>query len=765
MRALCGKRIFHVATGGLLVASMNRRSTSATICPRMTSHPSPPVLLRTAPATNRRRADRLRLRRDRANLPRMQPVASKVLQEIRKAKRSQVIDLRAARELREVVASLADDDAEAAGVLPIQHAQWMSAFKLLSQLAHPLLGLRALRKFADRVRELEEELMPGGPPMSPVFDSVFSTFVLADMTVGPRRETLCSILVDLAPALGFAPGFTQAARMLMESRFGVYKVRELGRDRVELTDLFSARRFEAQLPKDLSNRESLWLTRLLPPLQGADGDWVVWTTPYWLDGPDVEDAWRAHAERVVAAVPQSARMERLAAHFKAADHPRRWLDYIMDGYVGVTPAGVVVLTGVPDLPHTLPHHANYDAVKALDPDHEASPLERVRLRVQQCADDAGFPHERVQTDRPDHPAARMMERAYRMYGQLDEGGQSALDLFAARRVELSEPERRMLDALLGGWFSAFEVERVKIDEGLQVRDIFSKRSLWIVEKAATRQLDLGDVLFGWLTVEPDATRFEGALGHVPAQFAQAFVAAMREANVALSRNRPELAAPRRQGLLALRAVEMTDEIVAQAPLPRLVNAEGHDVLLCEARYDVSDVPRTAALLARAFERGPDPATYHWLAANSVRGTIGLNGGTLYAQCDSRERLAELKDRIDSALGACIQHRADSFEDPRVAIRERLRSGEPAARVAAPAPPPAAAKQIQALMLERMRAWVDEPIPMLGGKTPRQAVRTERGRDDVTLMLVRQQSLFDQGAGMPSVDLTAVWRELGLTPRT
>jgi hypothetical protein len=54
--------------------------------------------------------------------------------------------------------------------------------------------------------------------------------------------------------------------------------------------------------------------------------------------------------------------------------------------------------------------------------------------------------------------------------------------------------------------------------------------------------------------------------------------------------------------------------------------------------------------------------------------------------------------------------------------------------------------------------------MLGGKTPRQAVRTERGRDDVTLMLVRQQSLFEQGAGMPSIDLTDVWHELGLTPR-
>jgi hypothetical protein len=80
--------------------------------------------------------------------------------------------------------------------------------------------------------------------------------------------------------------------------------------------------------------------------------------------------------------------------------------------------------------------------------------------------------ERVQTDRPDHTTARFMERAYRIYGQLDRDNHSALDLLAHRRLELPELERRMLDALLDGWFSVFEIERVKVDERLQVRDLF-----------------------------------------------------------------------------------------------------------------------------------------------------------------------------------------------------------------------------------------------------------------------------------------------------
>jgi hypothetical protein len=64
----------------------------------------------------------------------------------------------------------------------------------------------------------------------------------------------------------------------------------------------------------------------------------------------------------------------------------------------------------------------------------------------------------------------------------------------------------------------------------------------------------------------------------------------------------------------------------------------------------------------------------------------------------------------------------------------------------------------------MRKWLDDPIPMLGGRTPREAARSERGRDTLTHMLVRQQEVFAAGQGLPVVDLSEIWKELGLQPR-
>jgi hypothetical protein len=69
-----------------------------------------------------------------------------------------------------------------------------------------------------------------------------------------------------------------------------------------------------------------------------------------------------------------------------------------------------------------------------------------------------------------------------------------------------------------------------------------------------------------------------------------------------------------------------------------------------------------------------------------------------------------------------------------------------------------------MMVDRMRSWLDEPIPMLNGKTPRAAVRTKKGRDDVIHLLTRQQQIFASEPSLPPIDLRTIWAELNLPPR-
>jgi len=59
-------------------------------------------------------------------------------------------------------------------------------------------------------------------------------------------------------------------------------------------------------------------------------------------------------------------------------------------------------------------------------------------------------------------------------------------------------------------------------------------------------------------------------------------------------------------------------------------------------------------------------------------------------------------------------------------------------------------------------WVDEPVPALGGKTPRQAIRSKAGRAQVDVLLKQIEHTESRQPGGPQVDLTSIRTELGLT---
>ena len=210
----------------------------------------------------------------------------------------------------------------------------------------------------------------------------------------------------------------------------------------------------------------------------------------------------------------------------------------------------------------------------------------------------------------------------------------------------------------------------------------------------------------------------------------------------------------------LRLLRLADE---NAPVPRLANTEGHE--RCSARrYQATDAKQVASRLDQAFEVGPERGTYAWSDGKTMRGALLLKGGTLTAETNSRERLVELKQLLEALLGASIVHRLDAHEDAAVALQVSRDRSQARDRRGAPELPPEVAREVQAMMLARMRQWLDKPIPMLKGKTPRQAARSERGRDDVTLILTQQEQLFQSGPGMLPIDLTEIWRELGIEPR-
>ena len=104
----------------------------------------------------------------------------------------------------------------------------------------------------------------------------------------------------------------------------------------------------------------------------------------------------------------------------------------------------------------------------------------------------------------------------------------------------------------------------------------------------------------------------------------------------------------------------------------------------------------------------------------------------------------------------IRHRAREHADPLSQSAARgldERSPEP--------PPPEADELVLALKRRHYAEWLDQSLPALGGKSPREAARTARGRAELDLLLKDMENWEQRSAGAAAFDFSEIRRELRL----
>jgi hypothetical protein len=125
--------------------------------------------------------------------------------------------------------------------------------------------------------------------------------------------------------------------------------------------------------------------------------------------------------------------------------------------------------------------------------------------------------------------------------------------------------------------------------------------------------------------------------------------------------------------------------------------------------------------------------------NTILGRLVLEPGLLVAEVNSSKRANRLTREVRKRLGDDARLVDRSVHDLEADLRDRQQARargeaiEPAATDDAPD-----SLELQALNDEMMRrhweGWLDERVPALGDKTPRQAARTAKGRERLGALL-------------------------------
>ena len=307
----------------------------------------------------------------------MRKIATKVLKQINKANARKVIDLNEYRQQKKATEDLFNqiittEKAIKTGHDPL-HAVYIHTQNLLSILVEALQAIPepALSRFFNTVEAADNAYVPSSPPMSPLTKSYFNCWLLFDITAGLNKETLSTIIIDLANQFGLQKAMLEVMQTMQDSRMGIYEFIGRQSDIILLRELTGNAVIPCICPAGYlgTQQGELWFVRILPPVLAPFDYSVVFTTPYVLLSPD-KNSWEAYLNRTISDKKTKTTANSLENLMKQGLSDNYWNEYIFQAYVNHKP-DVIYLQGLPDVSSSRPHNTDVPKFASLLPD---SPL-------------------------------------------------------------------------------------------------------------------------------------------------------------------------------------------------------------------------------------------------------------------------------------------------------------------------------------------------------------------------------------------------------
>jgi hypothetical protein len=359
-----------------------------------------------------------------------------------------------------------------------------------------------------------------------------------------------------------------------------------------------------------------------------------------------------------------------------------------------------------------------------------------------------------------------------LYGYRDQEGKRPIDrLIAARGRTFPPGEVAALVAIQGSRASLFEVEAVQLGSGIDLHDLVTGDRVHVHEISGTAQVKKWDVLFAWIMQCEGHFELTGATLLIPRPHLDRVRKKLEKELARARREHPDVSERDLVGAVAWAPIVELRTAIRDFRMPTLQTMDEESLVFVKAHYAVRDRDAVRDRLSKMRELEPDDEdVFVWVnrAGNSKLGSGPVALGRIVIERDelvletmSRERNARGRAMLEEQLGSLIVHRADSIEDPEAAIRRRLERGtrEPREEV----PEEVQREVVGQYLREHYKRWLDDPLPALGGKSPRKAARSKRGRVQVEALLKEMENGTLDQVGGDTVDFAAMRRDLGLRP--
>jgi hypothetical protein len=369
-------------------------------------------------------------------------------------------------------------------------------------------------------------------------------------------------------------------------------------------------------------------------------------------------------------------------------------------------------------------------------------------------------------------------------------GENIVDLYLKRRGwKETALNRAYIAGLRDAAVSLYEVSEIKRGESMVLRNLLTDEApVTVREKSATQSLNPWGRIAVRVVPQRDYHVISGALLPFSLEAVDLLIDGMRQTLKLGKRTKLRLSTDQLQRCAPLFANAWLFTYLPKSldpEPPRITNSEGDELLYHDLRF-----PLAAGVLQKDVVAGlakvpaiepAGPKFWNWLETEAPKGVASIKGIALDQTMSGARVLGtfELTGKalilsVNSArraeLGAALIRKGlgDLLKSPLTAIRtvEQMMAegrGDRGHRDSEDIPPEIARQIVYDHMDRHYRDTLDQPVPALGGKTPREAVSSAAGRRKVVewLKLIENRSAGQQGTPLAEYDFGWMWDELGL----
>jgi hypothetical protein len=341
--------------------------------------------------------------------------------------------------------------------------------------------------------------------------------------------------------------------------------------------------------------------------------------------------------------------------------------------------------------------------------------------------------------------------------------------------QLTKAERFFLEQATTQPLSFFEILWTMPGERMEIRDILIGGETEVIERLGSRTLKQGDIIYGqiWNLAGYSILGCLAPLA-IPLKWKSEVIGLRKKLRKKIAKKERELCAEdlvRYAEDVRETYLDLRDTLYAP---PRLANTDGDPLAFCTLNFQIESaetafealrplaVGRTKnELLAEAeFDEAGKlkKVEFDWLKKgnrkmvsweNTILGSIKISENSLVAEVNSENRARRLREEIETRLGSGAIHKSTVVKD----FTEMARSAPSREKSAKDEEEllrdPEIRSQLQEHLQRQVEAWVDQKVPALGGRTPREAVNDPDGREIVESLLVgwerhAEDGTYDQG---------------------